>query len=143
MENEPVVRVAAKAAIINKLGQVLIVRESSADKDNTKVGKWGLPGGRLNLGETFVEGLNREVEEEVGLEVVQGDPLYVGEWHPNIRGVAHQIIAVFLRCTPIDGQEVRLGNELDAYKWIDPATREDYDMMEPDCYVVDKLVEES
>ena len=138
-EQKPILQVAAKAAIVNSKGQVLIVREAANDKNNTKVGQWGLVGGRLNPGESFTDGLNREVKEETGLEVSPLNPLYVGEWYPIIKNVPHQIIAIFILCKT-KNQEVKLSQEHDRYKWIDPAKRSDYPMMEPDCFVVDKLV---
>jgi 8-oxo-dGTP diphosphatase len=39
-------------------------------------GNWSLPGGRVEFGETMVEALVREVQEETGLDVVVGD--YIG-----------------------------------------------------------------
>jgi ADP-ribose pyrophosphatase YjhB (NUDIX family) len=99
---EPILQVAAKAVIVNDDGKVLITREAASDINNTKVGKWGLVGGRLNPGEAFFDGLGREVEEKTGLEVEVVAPVYVGEWHPVIRGMGHQIIAIFMQCRPMN-----------------------------------------
>lgn len=132
---EPILRVAAKACIINDEGKVLIVREA-ASKDTTQVGKWGLPGGRLEPGESFTDGLQREVREETGLQVTIGKPLYVGEWRPVIRGVPHQIIAIFMVCKVKSG-DVQLSDEHDQYKWISPAKRANYTVMPPDDLVID------
>ncbi|HUD10889.1 MAG TPA: NUDIX domain-containing protein, partial [Candidatus Saccharimonadia bacterium] len=43
----PILRVAAKAVILDRDGRVLIVREAKSGPDNTKVGLWELLGGRL------------------------------------------------------------------------------------------------
>lgn len=51
---------------------------------------------------------------------------------------AHQVMAVFVRCT-VTANQVQLSQEHDAYGWIDPADRHSFNMMEPDCFVVDKL----
>ncbi|MCP8304202.1 MAG: NUDIX hydrolase [archaeon] len=52
-------------ALIKKDGSVLLVkREHEPGK-----GRWSLPGGLVNLGETMMEAVKREVEEEVGLKV--------------------------------------------------------------------------
>lgn len=53
--------VAAKAVIVNDAGNVLILRESGAHDTNTRVGRYQLPGGRIEAGEQLFEGLRREV----------------------------------------------------------------------------------
>lgn len=132
-------QVAAKALIVNKLGQVLIVREATTGKNNTKVGLFGIVGGRLDPGESFEKGLKREVAEETGLSVTIGKPIYLGEWRPIIHGIHHQIIAVFVRCEVAD-TAITLSSEHDEYAWINPLERTKYPMMEPDCYAVDALI---
>jgi 8-oxo-dGTP diphosphatase len=136
----PILQVAAKAAIVNDKNQVLIVRESIKDKNNTKVGFYGLVGGRLSTGESFMGGLAREVMEETGLVVEAIKPLYVGEWNPVIQGIPHQIVAIFMLCKT-NKTSVKISIEHDDYIWIKPAERSKYPMMEPDCYAVDMLVD--
>lgn len=132
---EPVLRVAAKA-VIRKRGRVLIIREASTDRDNTKVGQWGLPGGRLKPGEEFRSGLAREVKEETSLDIKAIAPVHVDEWSPVIRGTPHQIIAVFMLCGAVT-TEVELSDEHDAYAWIRPAQRRNYLIMAPEDAVLD------
>jgi 8-oxo-dGTP diphosphatase len=136
--SQPVLQVAAKAAIIDQNGRVLIVREAATDKNNTKVGLWGLVGGRLDPGEPFLDGLNREVLEETGLSVEPLRPLQVGEWSPLIGGIQHQIIAIFMLCKAVT-HEIKLSDEHSEYAWVEPSKRQDYSMMEPDCFVVDAI----
>lgn len=128
--NELVLRVAAKGVVVRDDGKVLVLREAGYD-EGTNEGKWGLPGGRLNNGETYSDGLQREIKEEAGLDVVPGKPVYVGEWHPVIKGVPHQIIAIFSACSYRSG-EVVLSNEHSAYKWIDLSDITELSFMPPD-----------
>jgi len=61
------------------MGKVLIIRESPAYKDGTNIGKYDMPGGKIEPGENFILGLQREVREECGLEVTMGKPIHVAE----------------------------------------------------------------
>lgn len=132
-------RIALKAVIV-KEGKVLILREASTYDEGTQTGRYHMPGGRLEPGEQFEHGLAREVNEETGLDVSIEYPLYVGEWRPVIKGVQNQIVAVFLVCTP-KTSKITLSDEHDEYKWIDPKKHREYDIMDPEDKVLDRLVE--
>lgn len=60
----------AQKAIIEHEGKILFVRSSNDSK-------WDLPGGRLNVGELPREGLEREVTEELSLQIEVGRPVYI------------------------------------------------------------------
>ncbi|MBX4190961.1 NUDIX hydrolase [Candidatus Saccharibacteria bacterium] len=112
-------RVAAKAIIVNESGKVLLLREADTYDEGTNLGKYQIPGGRLNLGESYKEGLCREAKEETGLEIEPLYPIYVGEWHPIIKGEQYQIIAIFTVCKAA-ATDIKLSEEHDDYKWVDP-----------------------
>src|SRR5476651_46059 len=119
-DNQQIIqRIATKALIINDKGQMLFLREASTYEEGTNIGRYHLPGGRLNPGEAFLDGLKREVDEETGLQVEIGKPIYVGEWRPVIKGVQNQIVAIFFMCKPLT-ENVRLSQEHDDYKWALP-----------------------
>lgn len=61
--------VPAVAAIIMRDGEILLVRRGS----EPGIGKWSVPGGSVEIGETLVEAIKREVMEETGLEIDVGD----------------------------------------------------------------------
>ena len=128
-------RVAAKALLVNDEGRVLILREANTYVEGTNIGRYGLPGGRIDPGEKFFDGLRREVDEECGLSFEPVKPLYVCEWFPVIRGVKNHITAIFFACraTSVD---VKLSDEHDAHKWIEPESYVEYDMMDPDGKVI-------
>lgn len=135
--NNIVQRIATKALIVNVKGEILILREASTYEEGTNVGRYHLPGGRLNPGEKFLDGLKREVDEEAGLKIEIGKPIYVGEWRPIIKGVQNQIVAIFFICKPLT-DKVRLSEEHDDYKWVLPNEIKKYDVMSPE----DKVIEE-
>lgn len=53
------------AVIWDAQGNVLLIRRAKEPRK----GQWSLPGGKLEFGETLIEGVRREVREETGLEV--------------------------------------------------------------------------
>ncbi|MFA6249917.1 MAG: NUDIX hydrolase [Candidatus Shapirobacteria bacterium] len=57
-------------ALIYKNNKILLIKEAD--------GRWELPGGGLEVGETFVEGLRREIKEEIGVGItkVSDQPQY-------------------------------------------------------------------
>ena len=57
-----------RAIILNEAGEVLLQRR-------TDMPLWGLPAGSVELGETALQALKREVAEETSLQVVQAQPI--------------------------------------------------------------------
>lgn len=125
-------RVACKA-VIGKDGKVLVLREASTYEEGTNLGRWHCPGGRINPGEPFLDGLQREVREETGLEIIVQEPIYVGEWFPTIKGQKNQIVAIFFACVPASiSDDVSLSEEHDAYRWITAEEAAELDLMGPE-----------
>jgi 8-oxo-dGTP diphosphatase len=58
------VEVSGRAMILDQRGRVLILKRSENSGSNP--GKWELPGGKPNKGESFEESFRREVLEETG-----------------------------------------------------------------------------
>jgi 8-oxo-dGTP diphosphatase len=114
----PKLFVAAKA-FINHGGKILILRESDRYSEGTNSGFFDVTGGRIVPGERFDACLMREVREETGLSVTMGNPFFVNEWRPNVRGEPWQIVGVFFECFA-DSDTVALSEDHDIYKWIDP-----------------------
>jgi ADP-ribose pyrophosphatase YjhB (NUDIX family) len=57
--------IVGAGAVVIKNGAVLLIRRGKAPK----LGRWSLPGGAQELGETIEEAVVREVLEETGLDV--------------------------------------------------------------------------
>jgi 8-oxo-dGTP diphosphatase len=129
--DRPILQIAGKVVLRNDLGKVLILRESAAHDTNTKAGRYHLIGGRIEPGESFFDGLQREVLEETGFTITIGQPLLVGEWRPIIKGVPHQIVGIYLSAQVASGS-LRLSEEHDDFQWIDPRKFADYDIVLPD-----------
>lgn len=91
---------------------------------------WLTPGGKLEEGETVLEGFEREVREEVGVEVA--DPVLTKIIQQNLTDgsqVRHGYFAQFL--ARVAGTTVRPGPDVREVRWFDAlppdmAFRQDY-----------------
>ncbi len=137
-QSEVNLRVAAKAVIV-KNGKVLLLREASTYTEGTNIGKWGIPGGRIEAAESFFDGLRREVREETGLDVEIGDPVHIGEWWPTIHDVKNHIVALFVLCEPLH-ETVTLSEEHDVSAWVGQDDLANYNVMPPDDEVIAKAL---
>ena len=71
-ESKRVLEVGVKAIIKNKEGKYLLLQRTKPYAGDTIL-KWDAPGGRIHIGETLREALQREIKEETGMRLV-GDP---------------------------------------------------------------------
>lgn len=62
-----VIGVGVGAAIFNDEGKVLLALRGRQAKN--EVGKWEIPGGAVEFGEKLAEALQREIQEEIGVEI--------------------------------------------------------------------------
>jgi ADP-ribose pyrophosphatase YjhB (NUDIX family) len=102
-------------AVVFDDGRVLLVRRG---REPLK-GHWSLPGGMLELGESLVEGVVREIREETGLIV---EPLELVELLDRIhrdgeRVRYHYVIADYL-CRVVSG-ELKAASDADAVRWVE------------------------
>ena len=109
--------ILAVSAAVFRDGLVLVARRAR----EPMLGRFSLPGGVVEAGETLEEAVARELREEVGIEagVVAFNRHVEAIAHEGKRVRTHFVIASFVaRWT---SGEPRLGDEVDAFDWIDPA----------------------
>lgn len=109
--------VGGEAAVIDRAGRILLIRRA----DN---GRWAMPGGALEVGETPAEGVLREVLEETG--VACEALALIGVFDARLQGLAspHHIYLVNFLCRPLDGVEAGSpshANEVLDVAWFDAA----------------------
>ncbi len=108
--------VGVGAVIVDK-GRVLLAQRGH----EPAMGKWSIPGGLIELGESLSQALVREVREETGLEV---EPLELVELLDRIHREGesvryHYVIADYL-CRVVGG-ELRPGSDAAAVRWVERA----------------------
>ena len=106
---------AVSGVIFDENGHVLLIRRAHAPAK----GKWSLPGGVVQLGESLCDALKREVREECGLEVEPGPILLVSEriiCDESARVQYHYVLLDYL-CTRIGGS-ARKGSDASDVQWI-------------------------
>ena len=109
--------IAASAAIVRD-GKILVVRRARPPAN----GLYTLPGGVVEIGETLIEAVAREVREETALEI---EPVALAGFRETIvrdmdsRIERHFIILCF--ASRWRAGEPVLNEELSEARWLDPA----------------------
>jgi 8-oxo-dGTP diphosphatase len=104
---------SVKMILLDKNGRCLLLKRSMSSKGNP--GKWDLPGGKIDLGETFDQALLREVMEETGLNA---DVIGVAGTSYS-ESPTHKIIYLILEGLAEPG-DVQLSDEHEEYAWVHP-----------------------
>lgn len=93
-------------------GRVLLVRTTKWR------GAWGVPGGKVEWGESLVDAVKREFTEETGLslsgiEYVQTQEAVLS---PEFHKPAHMLLVDFLATSP--WQNILPNEEIEAWAWV-------------------------
>ncbi len=120
--------IPAVKAFIQYEGKILIVREASTYKTGTQIGKYDVPGGQMQPGQTVEENLTREIEEETGLTVQIGQIFHVSENRPVVNGEQRQIVRMYFTCES-KSDAITLSQDHDDAQWIDPQDFQKYNLI--------------
>ena len=101
--------------------KILILKRSTDSKTNP--GKWELPGGKVDQGESFDHALIREVYEETNLKISLEHIVGASEQNLHIIRAVHIIMSGKI----VEG-ELNLSSEHEGYAWVLIETLPDYEL---------------
>ncbi len=98
-------------------GVVKVFRPKRADTKKFLPGLFELPGGHIEFGEDIIEGLKREIREEIGIRISVGDPFAVFTYLNEVKG-SHSIEVVYFTKFIDPIENIRLNSEDHSeYQW--------------------------
>jgi 8-oxo-dGTP diphosphatase len=109
--------IAAVGAVVFKEGKILAIKRS---KEPGK-GKWSIPGGRVELGETVYEAARRETLEECSIEieierVLDSVDNIIRDEEGRIK---YHFVIIDLLARYVSG-EIRAQSDAEACRWVTP-----------------------
>lgn len=123
-------RVRVTAALIVEGGRVLLARRKPGKHMG---GRWELPGGKIEPGESPEQSLARELAEELAVEVRVGEFLCTAPFDGD--GVCLQLLVY--RVERVAGEPRLL--EHDEIRWVAPGDIAGYDLADSDRSVLEEL----
>ena len=135
----PAYPIAGVTAVVFRGSEVLLVRRGN----EPSVGKLGIPGGVLELGETVEEAVVREVEEETGIRV---KPVRVLDVLDSIvrddeGGIRFHYVLLEFLCEPLGG-ELRASSDVSDALWAPLDRLEELDVMPRTRAFIDRVARE-
>jgi 8-oxo-dGTP diphosphatase len=115
------VTVVVGAAVVRG-GRLLAARRTTPPE---AAGRWELPGGKVDPGETAHAAVVREVAEELGCRTE------VDRWLPGGESFGAGFVLRVAICRLVDG-EPAAGSDHDELRWLGPDELDDVDWLEPD-----------
>ena len=98
--------------------------------------KWEFPGGKLKDNENNQEALKRELNEELSIEI--NDMIFFDEYLYEYKKISKNLKLVFFQIFQLGGEiQNKVHQQL---KWIDISKLGDYDFLEGDLKIINKLM---
>ncbi len=119
MSGEKLFHVGVKALLTRPDGMVLVMKTGPFKDDEAH---WDLAGGRIEEGQTEIETLKREIEEETGLTEF-GEPIYFGSCISNIQiplenGAKAGLVLIAYKVPVPEGAQITISDEHSEIAWV-------------------------
>jgi 8-oxo-dGTP diphosphatase len=124
--------IAVTCAIIRNEDEKILVVQRGPDTDHPM--KWEFPGGKIDSGESEEECIEREIREELSMDIVICSRLADVEFNYGFK----KIVLIPFICDTLD--ELPVLSEHIAFKWIDPHELKDIDLSGADRIVADNYL---
>ena len=112
---------SVRALLADENNKILILKRSTESKTNP--GKWELPGGKVDQGESFDQALIREVYEETQLKISLEHVVGISEQNLHLIRAVHIIMSGKI----INGN-LNLSNEHEGYAWVFFENLQEYEL---------------
>jgi mutator protein MutT len=122
--------ITVAAAIIHRGQEILLTRRKP---DAHLANLWEFPGGKVEAGESLAMALQRELREELGIEVDVIDEFYATVHHYPSRSVDLH----FFNCRIVDGEPRAL--DVAEFRWVNSSDLHGYEFPEADRELVERL----
>jgi 8-oxo-dGTP diphosphatase len=116
--------IGVSGIIFDRDGRVLLIQRGRPPA----AGYWHAPGGKLEAGESLVEGVCREVKEETGLDVTTAVIMAVVERRQE--GFHYVIVDFLATLVDPDQTEIRPADDASAAAWVAEDQLADYPIAE-------------
>ncbi|MBB3047068.1 8-oxo-dGTP diphosphatase [Litorivivens lipolytica] len=125
-------RVHVAAGVILREQRVLIARRHAHAHQG---GLWEFPGGKLEPGESVISALKRELQEEIGIDIEDAEPLLqIAHDYPD-----KQVLLDFWTVSAFSGEPQ--SKEGQALEWCELEDLREREFPEANVPVVDRLLE--
>jgi len=116
METMEYPRVGLGVIIVNKNGEILIGKRKGSHAP-----KYSIPGGKLDLGETFEHGAIREIKEETDLDIIKPKVIAVTNNLETYNEEGKHYISIVLLVTEYAGElKVMEPKKCEGWMWVNP-----------------------
>jgi 8-oxo-dGTP diphosphatase len=128
-------KIEVVAAVIVDKGKVLCVQRGPAKYEYISK-KWEFPGGKVEIDESNIEALQREIKEELHVDITVKDFLItVDHEYPDFELVMHSFI-----CST-NSTKLTLTEHIN-FEWLEKSALKSLDWAEADVPIVEKLMQQ-